>query len=58
MIERLENILPGKKTLIAVVGLILSGAGGYMTGDLTGFEAAMMVFNGLGLGGLRLAKKG
>lgn len=56
MFNTLQNVLPGKKTLLASLGLILTAAGGYMTGDLTPIQAMMIVFNGLGLGGLRLAK--
>ena len=43
----------GKKTYLAALGLVLTGIGGFLTGDLTVLAAVALVINGLGFAALR-----
>lgn len=53
----LDNLLPGKKTYIVIIGGLLIVAGGFLTGDMDIAAVVNQVVLLLGLGGLRIAQK-
>lgn len=57
MIEKLENLMPGKKSLTAALGVVLAGIAGYLSGEYGVTTMLVVIFNGLGIAGLKLAKK-
>lgn len=50
----MKDIIPGKKTHLAAIGLVAVAVGGFFTGDLTALEAVTQVMAGFGLSALRL----
>lgn len=50
----MKEFLPGVKTYIVALGVVLLGVGAWAHGDLTAFQAADQILAGLGLGALRL----
>lgn len=51
----LLNFLPGYKSHLSAAGIVLTGILGFISGDFTLAESALMVFNGAGISGLRIA---
>lgn len=47
------NFLTGKKTYAVAAGAILSAVGGVLSGQVSWFEALLLVINGAGLASLR-----
>lgn len=52
------NFLPGSKTYIVALGIILSGVGAFFHGDMTAIQSVDTILNGLGLAALRLGVAG
>lgn len=54
------NILNGKKTYVAAIGIVLMAVGGYLHGDLALGETVTQILAGLGVAGMRhgVAKNG
>ncbi len=50
-------MLKGKKTYIVAAGGILAALGGYLTGQMSVFEAVLVGINSLGLSSLRAGIK-
>ena len=50
----MQNILPGMKTYLVALGVVLVGVGGYFHGDLTAMAAVNQILAGLGLSALRI----
>ena len=50
----MSEVLEGKKTYLVALGIILTGIGSYLSGDVTLIQAVVVILNGLGLGALRL----
>lgn len=50
----MKNVLPGVKTYIVSLGIILLGVGAWAHGDLSLMQAADQILAGLGLGALRM----